>query len=136
MSAELNFEEIIRAKDLQISELLAEIQLLKDNNAQSIVDTLVDLEILIDENSEPITLKMTDDESDDNEPDIESGQPDIMGLLNMIMGGMGNETNSANPFLGMMQQMMGGLPAEPIAETAPIAETDPIAETAPIAETN
>lgn len=107
-----SFEEIIVAKDLQIAELLAEIQALKDQalkdqalkdqiQAQSNAETLDNVEVTIDnaDISETISLKPFDEESQEEEA------PDIMNLLNMFMG-TGQESGSANPFAEIMQKMM------------------------------
>lgn len=96
-----SFEEIIVAKDLQIAELLAEIQGLKDQiQAQSNAETLDNVEVTIDnaDISETISLKHFDEESQEE-------APDIMNLLNMFMG-TGQESGSANPFAEIMQKMM------------------------------
>mgnify|MGYP000016331334 CR=1 FL=1 len=97
-----SFEEIIVAKDLQIAELLAEIQALKDQiQAQTNAETLDNVEVTIDnaDISETISLKPFDEESQEEEA------PDIMNLLNMFMG-TGQESGSANPFAEIMQKMM------------------------------
>jgi len=95
-----SFEEIIVAKDLQIAELLAEIQALKDQ-LQTNAETLDNVEVTIDnaDISETISLKPFDEEVQEEEA------PNIMNLLNMFMG-TGQESASANPFAEIMQKMM------------------------------
>jgi len=96
-----SFEEIIVAKDLQIAELLAEIQVLKAQlQVQTHVETLDNLEVTIDnaDISETISLKQFDNEENSEEA------PDITSLLSMFMGSAGQE--SANPFAEIMQKMM------------------------------
>ena len=84
--SEQTIDDIIKAKDLRISELLAEIQLLKEN-AQ--IDNLTDLEITIDSNeiTESIQLKTFPEEEEEEE--------DIMKLLSTFMN---NNDASGNPF--------------------------------------
>ena len=99
-----SFEEIIVAKDLQIAELLAEIQVLKAQlQVQTHVETLDNLEVTIDnaDISETISLKHFD-----NEECQEEGQdmPDIMNLLSMFMGA--GQESASNPFAEIMQKMM------------------------------
>jgi hypothetical protein len=83
--SEQTIDDIIKAKDLRISELLAEIQLLKEN-AQ--IDNLTDLEITIDSNeiTESIQLKTFPEEEEEE---------DIMKLLSTFMN---NNDASGNPF--------------------------------------
>jgi len=96
-------EEIIKAKDLQIAELLAEIEALKTQlQLQINVETLDNLEVTIDnaDISETISLKQFNEEEDeDNSQEI----PNIMNLLSMFMG---SGEASANPLAEIMQKMM------------------------------
>lgn len=102
-------DDIIKAKDLQISELLAEIHLLKE---KSKIDNLDDLEITIDSNeiTESIQLKTFSEEE-------EEGGEDIMKLLSTFMN---NNDASGNPLgdsgmANIIQQMMGGASENPMA---------------------
>ena len=99
-----SFEKIIVAKDLQIAELLAEIQALKDK-LQTNVETLDNVEVTIDnaDISETISLKHFNNEEEEEEESQET--PNIMNLLNMFMGN-GQESASANPFAEIMQKIM------------------------------
>ena len=113
--SEQTIDDIIKAKDLQISELLAEIQLLK-KNAQ--IDNLDDLEITIDSNeiTESIQLKTFSEEEGE-------GEGDIMKLLSTFMNNndaSGNPLDnpmgaSDNPMAIIIQQMMGGASDNPMA---------------------
>ena len=105
--SEQTMDDIIKAKDLRISELLAEIQLLKEN-AQ--IDNLTDLEITIDSNeiTESIQLKTFPEEEEEE---------DIMKLLSTFMNNNDASGNpfgaSGNPFgasamTDIIQQMMSG----------------------------
>lgn len=105
--SEQTIDDIIKAKDLRISELLAEIQLLKEN-AQ--IDNLTDLEITIDRNeiTESIQLKTFPEEEEEE---------DIMKLLSTFMNNNDASGNpfgaSGNPFgasgmTDIIQQMMSG----------------------------
>ena len=96
-------DDIIKAKDLQISELLAEIHLLKE---KSKIDNLDDLEITIDSNeiTESIQLKTFSEEEEGGE----EGGEDIMKLLSTFMN---NNDASGNPLgdsgmANIFQQMM------------------------------
>lgn len=108
--SEQTIDDIIKAKDLRISELLAEIQLLKEN-AQ--IDNLTDLEITIDSNeiTESIQLKTFPEEEEEEE--------DIMKLLSTFMNNNDASGNplgdSTNPMANMIQQMMGGASTNPMA---------------------
>ena len=106
-------DDIIKAKDLQISELLAEIHLLKE---KSKIDNLDDLEITIDSNeiTESIQLKTF---SEEEEEGGEEGGEDIMKLLSTFMN---NNDASGNPLgdsgmANIIQQMMGGASENPMA---------------------
>lgn len=106
-------DDIIKAKDLQISELLAEIHLLKE---KSKIDNLDDLEITIDSNeiTESIQLKTF---SEEEEGGGEEGGEDIMKLLSTFMN---NNDASGNPLgdsgmANIFQQMMGGASENPMA---------------------
>ncbi len=105
-------DDIIKAKDLQISELLAEIHLLKE---KSKIDNLDDLEITIDSNeiTESIQLKTFSEEEEDEK----EGGEDIMKLLSTFMN---NNDASGNPLgdsgmANIIQQMMGGASDNPMA---------------------
>ena len=105
-------DDIIKAKDLQISELLAEIHLLKE---KSKIDNLDDLEITIDSNeiTESIQLKTFSEEEEDEK----EGGEDIMKLLSTFMN---NNDASGNPLgdsgmANIIQQMMGGASENPLA---------------------
>jgi hypothetical protein len=106
--SEQTIDDIIKAKDLRISELLAEIQLLKEN-AQ--IDNLTDLEITIDSNeiTESIQLKTF--------PEEEEEEDDIMKLLSTFMNNndaSGNLFGDSGNLFGdsgmsnIIQQMMSG----------------------------
>ena len=111
-------DDIIKAKDLQISELLAEIQLLKENSQKSKIVNLDDLEITIDSNeiTESIQLKTFYEEGEEGEEEgggEEGGGEeggDIMKLLSTFMNNNGASTNplgdSTNPMANIIQQMM------------------------------
>ena len=104
-----NLDEIIKAKDAEISKLLEEIQALKAKiQDQTIIsETLDNLEITIDNNEITETISFKPDEEKSNEPDM-------MNMLNMFMG---SENNASNPIMEIMQQMMGGNgAANPIME--------------------
>lgn len=107
-----DLNEIIRAKDLQICELLAEIQLLKSKLQEQTICLDVSLnEISIDntEITDTMTLNVQTNDGETND-----GGMDVMNLLNMLMG---EKTSSANPIMEMMQQMMGAENnADPIME--------------------
>lgn len=94
-----SFEEIIKAKDLQIAELLVEIQTLK-TQLHTNVETLDNLEVTIDNADISETISLKDDDVEEDTP------PNIMNLLNMFMGGGMQESASANPFAEIMQKMM------------------------------
>jgi hypothetical protein len=107
-------DDIIKAKDLQISELLAEIHLLKE---KSKIDNLDDLEITIDSNeiTESIQLKTFSEEEEDEE----EGGEDIMKLLSTFMN---NNDASGNPLgdsgmANIIQQMMGGASGNPLGDS-------------------
>jgi len=106
-----DLNEIIRAKDLQICELLAEIQVLKSKLQEQTVCLDVSLnEISIDntEITDTMTLNVQTNDVQANEG------MDVMNLINMLMG---EKTSSANPLMEMMQQMMGAENnADPIME--------------------
>ena len=95
----MSLEEIIKAKDLQISELLAEIQLLKEQ--QSITNNLDNLEVVIDSNeiTESVPMTLIPNDKDIIEGEERQGGGDIMNLLSSLMG-------ESNPFSEIMQQMM------------------------------
>ena len=96
-----SLEEIIVAKDLQIAELLAEIQALKDQlQLQTNGETLDNVEVTIDnpDISETVFLKYFDEEEEQQET------PNIMNLLNMFMGN--GQESASNPFAEIMQKMM------------------------------
>ena len=101
--SEQTIDDIIKAKDLRISELLAEIQLLKEN-AQ--IDNLTDLEITIDSNeiTESIQLKTFPQEEEEEE------EEDIMKLLSTFMNSNDASGNplGASGMSNIFQQMMGG----------------------------
>ncbi len=114
-----SLEEIIAAKDLQIAELLAEIQALKEQlQMPANVETIDNLEVTIDnpDISETLFLKYFDNEEEEEEEESQE-TPNIMNLLNMFMG---NQQESANPFAEIMQKMMtqngNGNDANPFAE--------------------
>ena len=95
-----SLEEIIVAKDLQIAELLAEIQALKDQlQLQTNGETLDNVEVTIDnpDISETVFLKYFDEEE-------QQETPNIMNLLNMFMGN--GQESASNPFAEIMQKMM------------------------------
>jgi hypothetical protein len=94
-----SLEEIIVAKDLQIAELLAEIQALKDQ-LQTNGETLDNVEVTIDnpDISETVFLKYFDEEEEQQKT------PNIMNLLNMFMGN--GQESASNPFAEIMQKMM------------------------------
>lgn len=105
-----SLEEIIVAKDLQIAELLAEIQALKDqalkdqalkDQLQTNGETLDNVEVTIDnpDISETVFLKYFDEEEEEEED-----TPNIMNLLNMFMGN--GQESASNPFAEIMQKMM------------------------------
>ena len=95
----MSLEEIIKAKDLQISELLAEIQLLKEQ--QSITNNLDNLEVVIDSNeiTESVPMTLIPNDKDIIEGEQRQGGGDIMNLLSSLMG-------ESNPFSEIMQQIM------------------------------
>lgn len=97
-----SLEEIIVAKDLQIAELLAEIQALKDQ-LQTNGETLDNVEVTIDnpDISETVFLKYFDEEEEEEE---QQETPNIMNLLNMFMGN--GQESASNPFAEIMQKMM------------------------------
>lgn len=107
-----DLNEIIRAKDLQICELLAEIQVLKSKLQEQTICLDVSLnEISIDntEITDTMTLNVQTNDGETND-----GGMDVMNLLNMLMG---EKTSSANPLMETMQQMMGAENnADPIME--------------------
>ena len=97
-----SLEEIIVAKDLQIAELLAEIQALKDQlQLQTNGETLDNVEVTIDnpDISETVFLKYFDEEEEEQQE-----TPNIMNLLNMFMGN--GQESASNPFAEIMQKMM------------------------------
>lgn len=99
-----SLEEIIVAKDLQIAELLAEIQALKDQlQLQTNGETLDNVEVTIDnpDISETVFLKYFDEEEEEEE---QQETPNIMNLLNMFMGN--GQESASNPFAEIMQKMM------------------------------
>jgi hypothetical protein len=96
-----DLNEIIRAKDLQICELLAEIQVLKSKLQEQNICLDVSLNEISIDNTE-ITDTMTLNVQT-NDVQTDDGM-DVMNLLNMLMG---EKTSSANPLMEMMQQMMG-----------------------------
>lgn len=103
-----DLNEIIRAKDLQICELLAEIQVLKSKLQEQTICLDVSLnEISIDNTEITDTMSLNVQTNDDD-------GMDVMNLLNMLMG---EKNSSANPLMEMMQQMMGAENnADPIME--------------------
>jgi hypothetical protein len=89
-------------KDLQISELLAEIQILKSKLEQQTIHSDISLdEISIDNNeiTETASFKLMNENNTQPNDDM-----NVMNLLNMFMGG--SDKNDANPMMNMMQQMM------------------------------
>jgi hypothetical protein len=125
-----DLNEIIRAKDLQICELLAEIQVLKSKLQEQNICLDVSLnEISIDntEITDTMTLNVQTNDVQTNDDGM-----DVMNLLNMLMG---EKTSSANPLMEMMQQMMGAENNEdPIMEMmknmmGEAAQTDEAAQT-------
>jgi regulator of replication initiation timing len=100
-----SLEEIIVAKDLQIAELLAEIQALKDQ-LQTNGETLDNVEVTIDnpDISETVFLKYFDEEEEEEEEEEQQKTPNIMNLLNMFMGN--GQESASNPFAEIMQKMM------------------------------
>jgi len=113
----MSLEEIIKAKDLQISELLAEIQLLKEQ--QSITNNLDNLEVVIDSNeiTESVPMTLIPNDKDIIEGEQRQGGGDIMNLLSSLMGEsnplseimqqiMSPEADGKNPLSEIMQQMM------------------------------
>ena len=101
-----SLEEIIVAKDLQIAELLAEIQALKDQlQLQTNGETLDNVEVTIDnpDISETVFLKYFDEEEEEEEEEQQE-TPNIMNLLNMFMGN--GQESASNPFAEIMQKMM------------------------------
>jgi hypothetical protein len=102
-----DLNEIIRAKDLQISELLAEIQVLKSKLQEQTICLDVSLNEISIDNTE-ITDTMSLNVFNDVQTNDEG--MDVMNLLNMLMG---EKNSSANPLMEMMQQMMG---ADPLTE--------------------
>jgi hypothetical protein len=117
----MSMDDIIKAKDLQISELLAEIHLLKENAQKSKIDNLDDLEITIDSNeiTESIQLKTFSEEEEGGEGEGEEGGEDIMKLLSTFMNNNDASGNplgaSDNPMANIIQQMMGGASDNPMA---------------------
>ena len=107
-----DLNEIIRAKDLQICELLAEIQVLKSKLQEQTICLDVSLnEISIDntEITDTMTLNVQTNDVQMNDDGM-----DVMNLISMLMG---EKTSSANPIMEMMQQMMGAENnADPIME--------------------
>ena len=103
-----DLNEIIRVKDLQICELLAEIQVLKSKLQEQTICLDVSLnEISIDNTEITDTMSLNVQTNDDD-------GMDVMNLLNMLMG---EKNSSANPLMEMMQQMMGAENnADPIME--------------------
>lgn len=102
-----DLNEIIRAKDLQISELLAEIQVLKSKLQEQTICLDVSLNEISIDNTE-ITDTMSLNVFNDVQTNDEG--MDVMNLLNMLMG---EKNSSANPLMEMMHQMMG---ADPLTE--------------------
>ena len=90
-----DLNEIIRAKDLQICELLAEIQVLKSKLQEQTICLDVSLNEISIDNTE-ITDTMSLNVFKPNDDGM-----DVMNLINMLMG----EKNSS--VMEMMQQMMG-----------------------------
>ena len=107
-----DLNEIIRVKDLQICELLAEIQVLKSKLQEQTICLDVSLnEISIDntEITDTMSLNVQTNYGETNDDGM-----DVMNLLNMLMG---EKNSSANPLMEMMQQMMGAENnADPIME--------------------
>jgi hypothetical protein len=90
-----DLNEIIRAKDLQICELLAEIQVLK-NQTICLDVSLNEISIDNTEITDTMTLNVQTNDVQTNDDGM-----DVMNLINMLMG----EKNSS--VMEMMQQMMG-----------------------------
>ena len=90
-----DLNEIIRAKDLQICELLAEIQVLKSKLQEQTICLDVSLNEISIDNTE-ITDTMSLNVFKPNDDGM-----DVMNLINMLIG----EKNSS--VMEMMQQMMG-----------------------------
>jgi exoribonuclease R len=120
-----DLNEIIRAKDLQICELLSEIQVLKSKLQEQNICLDVSLNEISIDNTE-ITDTMTLNVPTNDVPTNDDGM-DVMNLINMLMG---EKTSSANPLMEMMQQMMGAENnADPIMEMmqnmmGEVAQTD------------
>jgi len=103
-----DLNEIIRAKDLQICELLAEIQVLK-NQTICLDVSLNEISIDNTEITDTMTLNVQTNDVQTNDDGM-----DVMNLISMLMG---EKTSSANPLMEMMQQMMGAENnADPIME--------------------
>ena len=127
-----DLNEIIRAKDLQICELLAEIQVLKSKLQEQNICLDVSLnEISIDntEITDTMTLNVQTNDVQTNDAQTDDDGMDVMNLLNMLMGEktssvmemmqqmMGAE-NNADPIMEMMQNMMGEADAATQADQA------------------
>ena len=112
-----DLNEIIRAKDLQICELLVEIQVLKSKLQEQTICLDVSLnEISIDntEITDTMTLNVQTNDGETNDVQTNDEGMYVMNLLNMLMG---EKTSSANPLMEMMQQMMGAENnADPLTE--------------------
>ena len=110
-----NIDEIIKAKDIVINSLLAEIQILKAQlQSQTVIDeTLDNLEVKFDDNeiTETIEFNPLDLEDEDEEQE----QPNIMNILNLLMGKP--EKKESNPFIDIMQQLMTSMGQESVQES-------------------